>query len=509
MAVALAAGAGLSGIAACGGSQEPAASAVFVSGNEDQLYSEGLRARRAGDLERAEQAFLEATQANPRYIAAWIALGSLHRSTGRHEDARDAYARAVSIQERNVDAQLGLAQAEAELQNIEAANRAAGRAAELAQASRLSDVEGEALRVLAAMQILTGDSEGAIGSLERTLQLDSTNVQARVTLAELYDAQGRRNDAVRLLSMAASTMNDVEGLLHIGRTFHSFGMMDRSAEVLGRAYEIDPDHDTVGFLLASANLDLGNRDLAVSLASRVISRNPDYLDAYVVRGQGTMRRVDTARARTEAGAIREALNRARPDAEFVLSRDPEHYGALVLLGQIQHGLGETDEALATWQTALTSAPGRRTAAALATEAELARGNHEAVVAILEPRIEHFSRDLELRERLGRSLIESGRYADGAATLTTVAEERRTDAELHHLVARTALDHPGTVSSEQALAHAQEAIAHGGNMRIAYRVALIDALRANGRASEALRYATDSLRDFPENPQLLDRIEEMR
>lgn len=496
----------LGGLSGCGGGQDTGERSVFVAGMEDELYAEGLRARRAGDLDGAERALRGATEANPRYIAAWLALGAVLEDRGDLSGARDAYGQGVAIQERNVDAQLGLARAEAGLRNVDAANAAAARAVELAQANRLSDIEAEALRIRAEMQLVTGDIPGALTSLERTLELDSTNVQARVRLAELYEQVGRRNDAVRLLSLAASTLRDAEGLLHVGRTFHAFGMHDRAAEILQRAYEGAPEHDGVGYFLAASNLELGNRTLAVSLASRIIARNPAYLDAWVLRARAELQRIPQER---DAATRREIYRRVLPDLEQVIARAPEHYEAFVVRGQVEHGLGNTEAALATWRHAMQLHPERVDALRESILAEHSRENAAGVVALVDPDPGRIAGDADLREKYGRALVQAGRPGDGARVLAEVATERRIDHALHHFVARTILDHPGDLTPADALHHANEALAHGGNMRIAYRVVLIDALHASGRTTEALSHARDSLEDFPDNPQLLDRIRDMQ
>ena len=64
-------------------------------------YGLGLEYRKAGDLEKAADAFSVVVRVNPEYTAAFQELLALLVELGRHEDARRVFVDGVSTADRN------------------------------------------------------------------------------------------------------------------------------------------------------------------------------------------------------------------------------------------------------------------------------------------------------------------------------------------------------------------------------------------------------------------------
>jgi hypothetical protein len=73
------------------------------------LYLDGLRAKRSGEVARAEAVLRGLIEAHPAYVRSYIALGDLLRDGGSADDAETLYQRALELAEQK------LAEAEAQL----------------------------------------------------------------------------------------------------------------------------------------------------------------------------------------------------------------------------------------------------------------------------------------------------------------------------------------------------------------------------------------------------------
>jgi tetratricopeptide (TPR) repeat protein len=69
----------------------------------------------ADDVEGAQQAYLEATQLEPRHAGAWNNLANVHAELDQPEEAIQAYRRALALDSRLADARFNLAQTLVEL----------------------------------------------------------------------------------------------------------------------------------------------------------------------------------------------------------------------------------------------------------------------------------------------------------------------------------------------------------------------------------------------------------
>lgn len=72
-------------------------------------FIEARRAFKAREWERAETLLLELTETDDRLSGPWVLLGDIAAEKGEHQQALDAYVRAISINGDNVNAYLRLA----------------------------------------------------------------------------------------------------------------------------------------------------------------------------------------------------------------------------------------------------------------------------------------------------------------------------------------------------------------------------------------------------------------
>lgn len=484
--------------AACGGGQvapESSASAVFLGGGEDEQYAQGMAARRDGDDAGAEAAFRQALAANPRYLAAHIALGDLLLDAERPSEAIASFDAAIALRSSSIDAHLGRARALSALGRALEAADSAQTAVALSSSAGNRQLQAETHAVLGSIHEDAGRTEDAIAAYERALELDAGTTDARVGLAYLYRDADRMPDAVRVLTRAAQYESDPGKLLEVGRAFHEFGVYERAIEALEIAHGRAPNNRDVLYYYASSAVRSGRNDLGIQLASDLIGRAPDYLRAYVVRG--------------EANLARGYVDNARSDAGTVLAVQPDDYDALILDGDVARTARDLATAEARYRAAMSARPEH-----LRAVEHLARMLHderryEEFVTLVEPFFDRSDRPETWLGLLIDAMIRSGREAESLPYQSELANQRESDHVLNFEVADRALRNPGVLAPAVILAHARRAVEYVGGAPLPYRLALFDAHMLNGQVDEArdvLQRAEDL---FPNASELVERRRRLR
>lgn len=477
-------------VAACASPQPPPATNVptaFMSGDADRFYEAGMRARLDGDASTAEQRFRDALTANPRYLAAHLALGEQLLERGAFEQARAQFGEALGLRARSVDALLGRGRAALALGDASASEADAIEARSIADSlgQRMLQAEAEALRG-AALQA-RGASEDAIEAYEAALELEATALSARTQLALLYAARHRPLDAVQLLMRGEGYASTAAEYHAIAAVYVTLDAYPRALPLLETAYALDPSDVGIRYHLALTNTRTANHEGAIRLSSELLRSLPTFLPAYLVR----------AEARSKIGLV----DSARDDVNHVLSIEPDNAEAHAIAGDIDASLGAHESAAAHYDSALLHNPTNRRVVSRAADHAQAHSDANRVIRVLAPVIDVPTREERWLQQYADALVETGRGAEAAPYLSAYALTRLSDHRLQFRAARLALDHPNTVPVDHLLTHARRAIEHVGGAPLAYRVLLIEALVVAGRVDEARAVFALAEDDFPNATEL--------
>jgi tetratricopeptide (TPR) repeat protein len=211
-------------------------------GRVRSLNAAGMRRYHEGELEEAETLFLEALSAAsgvddlPGKAAALHNLASVHRETGRLEDALGESALSIDVMERsgNLD---GAARSRALRSQVLLASGDVGAAeAEVVEALRSSgpSPRAELHAVLAGILIEKGDRKAALEAGEKALALDPEGAVRSDLLFQLARAHlldGRTRKAEELL----------EAALEIDRALGRRRAVADTLSLLGRAACLEGD----------------------------------------------------------------------------------------------------------------------------------------------------------------------------------------------------------------------------------------------------------------------------
>lgn len=486
-------------VLACGGPEPPpsdrTASSAFLTGEADAHYEDGMRAWRAGNVAEAEAAFRAALDENPRYLAAHLGLGEVLLARSAWAEAQAAFDDALSLRPTNVDALLGRGRARLGAGDRDGAIADAQLALAEAAAMDSRELQAAAEVLQGSAEQAAGRGDNAIAAFERALALEATALDARTQLARLYAGRYRTDDAIRLLMRGEPYLDSARSYYQLAAVYVDLDAYERALPLLETSLSLSPGDANARYYLALCAVRTGDPETAIGLTTDLIAENPNMLGAYTVRAEGRWRR----------GLV----DSARDDLATVLALQPEHGEALALRADIDADLGNHEAARAGYQQALLVRPHHTRLVSRAAEYAAVRRDSLWVVDILEERIDRPERPARWLSLLAAALVDVGRAADAVPYQSQFAQTRPNDHRLHMAAARAALEHPGTLPSEQILAHARLAIEHVGGAPLEYRVLLIDALLADGRQPEAREVYELAVEAYPNATELRERRARVR
>ncbi|MEM7479713.1 MAG: tetratricopeptide repeat protein [Acidobacteriota bacterium] len=219
-------------------------------------YLAGLTAQSTGRFEQAEEAYGAALTLQPNYPAALVRLGEALVDLGRPVEARRRFERALEV-----------------APNLAAAHRGLGRAA-----------------------AAEGDFEGAARHYERALEIQPAAAEVRFPLAQAYRQLGRAEEAKAQLALydrqeliiPDPVVQEIRALaagsaVHLmqGRRARARGDSETALAEFQKAVEADPDHPPSLHALASMLRQMGDAAGAAQTLRRAMKLQPGRATAHV------------------------------------------------------------------------------------------------------------------------------------------------------------------------------------------------------------------------------------
>ena len=187
------------------------------------------------DAAEAENAYTQALQANPRFVAAQIALTNLNAARGRTEQAVSMARQAVQQAPSSGAARLSLANALLAAGDVEGAEGALQPAIDAAPNSP------DALVLLGRVQRRKGNLAAAQAAFTKALQERPGSAEALTPLIAMDLDAKRPDQAARRIEAHLTKGNDSASLrLLAGRTYAAAGDLAKSEQALRKAIELDP-----------------------------------------------------------------------------------------------------------------------------------------------------------------------------------------------------------------------------------------------------------------------------
>ena len=417
------------GLVACNGADERKA----------KYMEEGKQLYQAGDYEKAQLAFKNVLQIDPKDWESHFQMAEALSKQGKIENAFKEYSIVVAGSENHVMARVRVGQLLLLNRAVEDAEKMAGEAL----AKEPDNVE--ALVLFAGVQAAKNNSDGAIMTVERALKNSPDDVPATLMMASiqarldkvdkaislLKQAIEKKADNVALRSMLAglyaknNQIADAEAMLaeivklepqqlqHY-RTLALFqvgtNQVDKAESTLRNAVQALPDNDTAKTFLVDFLMEKRSPEVAVAELLPMIEQKPDAyeLKFKLANIQLAKKELDKAEATLKEVVDQDKLGRngivarnklaalyamtkrgdeAKGLIKEVLDNNPRDAEALTMRGQFALAENKIPEAIADFRSVLVDQPNnigvlKMLAAAHLrnNEEELAKENMEKVVA---------------------------------------------------------------------------------------------------------------------------------
>lgn len=252
--------------------------------------------------------------------------------------------------------------------------------------------------VLALGWAMLGGRQKAEAAVQAALQADPRHVEARLTRARMWVAQGKVDEATRLVDeVLVQAPKDADALLLKGELLFSL-VRDRAAaeKYFVQAAESKPKFMAAHAAVVALRLRSGNVEGARAQVQRMREVAPAH--AHTVLADAQLSFIDGKDA--EARTLVQSLLRSYPD----------HEDALALSGAIEARLGSLAQASANLGKALALNPELDTARVKLAEVEVRLGQHARALKTLEPLIKGDSPRVEALAAAGNASLRLGNSA---------------------------------------------------------------------------------------------------
>lgn len=417
-----------SGLVACNGADERKA----------KYMEEGKQLMEAGDYEKAQLAFKNVIQIDPKYWESHFQMAEALSKQGKIENAFKEYSAIVANDENHVMARVRVGQ-------LMLLNRSVDEAEKLVNQALAKEANNvEALVLMAGVQVAKNDTATALTTVQKALQISPDDVAATLMRSSLFLRENKAAEAIGLLKQLISKKADniplrtmlvgilaknnqmadaeqqlqeiikikpeeVQSYRNLALFQTGTNQLDKAEATLRDAMQKLPDNEAAKSNLIDFLVEKRSLDVAMSELQKLIASNPQ---AYGMKfklaamqlsnkqlepAEATLKQVveqdklgpSGIIARNKLAAIYTATKRideARVMIKDVLEANPRDAEALSMRGQFALADNKTAEAISDFRSVLVDQPNnigvlKSLAAAHLrnNEPELARENMEKVV----------------------------------------------------------------------------------------------------------------------------------
>jgi tetratricopeptide (TPR) repeat protein len=455
----------------------------------DLIYALARFYHARGDKAKADSMIEQATSAKPNDSKPLLILSAYRGRNGDLAGALDAAEKAIAIAPEDATAKLRKAELLVDIGVKENSKErlALGRAIVNAVLAKAPDMP-EAHFVRAKLDLSEGKADDAVASLRRALDRRADWAQAHFLLASALLMQNDRQQA--------------------------------RAEVL-RAVELDAEFVEARRLLTSVHALLGEHDLAIEEARRVLRQQPDDREMRIALAQSLVSSNKADEARKELDSI--PLDQRGPELSFAIGRidmlqgkneaarekllaalesQPQHPVILESLLSTEMALGKLDESLARIEKLAGENPNDANLERLLGIALMASGQGPAGEAKLRRAIELDPNNMAAYQALARYLLGSDRVQAAIATYESAVQKQPTSAPLQFTLGTL---YEGVGQRADAVTHYEEAVKLDPNLAIAKNNLAYLMADEGKNLDRALDLAQEAKAKLPDNGNIADTL----
>lgn len=294
--------------------------------------------------------------------------------------------------------------------------------------------------------------------------------ECRRRMAEIYLAQGRRDEALQIAAqLAGAKRPDDEAVLLHSRLLLEKGESEKGLAGLRQLAEKNPDSARDQFNLGQAYVATGDAAAAEGPLKQAIHLSPVYLEPRI------------ALAGLEEG--RNKTQEVLRIANEVLTIEPGEWRAQLLRARALTRLGQYEEARAGLPPVKESDPRHADIELQRAAIDAAQGRAKSAEEGLRKLVQRYPDDLRPLESLAGLFVAQNQPGKALAVVQTEKSRRQESAGFHALLARTALR-----AGNSALAFDEYRVAVQRTPVAPLLLELAQALSANGAHAEAITLA---------------------
>jgi tetratricopeptide (TPR) repeat protein len=287
--------------------QQPVADSLFRA-----KLADGVTAFRAGELDRAEQDFTEASKLNPRFAEAYMNLALVEERRGRSPEEIKLLKSALRLKPALKGANLFMGIAYYREDQFEEAKMALDREV------RLSPDEPQAFMWLGIVDEAVNDPQSAVEVLDKAAKLapkdvdilynrgraalllsqksyedmyrvDPNSWRVHQVLAEAFAESDRHAQAVaEYLAAIKLSPSEPELYENLGREYWKGSQLDLAESQFAKEVELDPDNPMALYYLGSLHVERDQPNDGVPLLRKALEFDPSIADANYYLGRGEM-----------------------------------------------------------------------------------------------------------------------------------------------------------------------------------------------------------------------------
>jgi tetratricopeptide (TPR) repeat protein len=353
---------------------------------------------RLGVWSGAYQELLRTVDIDPNHLKAQVDLGNLLLASRQLDRAEEKAKFILEKDPNNVDGHILMANSLAAQRNMAASLK------EMETAIQLDPQRPRSFLNLAFLQVGAQQAAAAEANFKKAIELDPKSLEGLLSLGGFYQqqrrwaeaeplfrrgveaqpknplprralsllflAQGQREKAEQILQQAKLDLRDVpEGYRMLGDFYFGFNEIDKALAEYGSLYQEHPNDLRVKKNYVQLLILKGRLDEATSLNDEILKKTPKDVDGMSYRGQILLRRGQ----HSEAVPVLEAAVKADSDNAAL-----HHY-----LGVAYAGVGNVNRAENEWREAVRLRPQLVPAQQALAQVAATKGDYELLAKIAE------------------------------------------------------------------------------------------------------------------------------
>jgi tetratricopeptide (TPR) repeat protein len=279
--------------------------------NAGETLRRAMGQHQAGQLEAARRLYLDYLDARPADPEAWCLLGSLEGNRGRHDEAEQAFRKAINVNEAHAQAHVGLGT------SLLMQARPAEAAQALADAVALAPEHPDLRIQLAHAQSKAGRPDEAVRTLREVVGRWPEHLPGQHHLGVALLETDRPDAAAACFRhVTEREQNKLPALIGLGRALAAANEPEASIQALREALALAPDDARPRGLIGDMLRRLGRFDEAQSEFDAALKHRPGDIGALV-----GMSELDRVRGEAARGLerLQPVLAQARPPGSALLA----------------------------------------------------------------------------------------------------------------------------------------------------------------------------------------------